>query len=386
MKTSILSASSATNRVCNWLYSTSAAAIAGGVTYFGSTYYITTTQKILSKQLPIFDNKAGRIIINTLGVPGTSIRYLAQMSNLISKVRQLVNDPEAQNKALGKKLFQAIVTLTVAGCAGIGAYILTDIQGEEYEFDYDPLWLATAIPLALGGMEVIEALLGGLDIDNIKKLLSFLMKKNPHGDASISTTDTEDFPRPVITRGITIAGSTLILFSFVTIIDELRRNVLDEKDSPNNSIGFTIGVLGNLLQILLDLEKLSELLQKIHKKEISVPLGTLGISLACASSTLSFIMGYELGETSNSNHNTSILLGTLAALPKANTSFMFIYPALEYANEVVSKKILEIRKSIAERASETVPLLSDFSRGSINTTPTPSNNWCAPVFNKLRFC
>ncbi|MFA6038100.1 MAG: hypothetical protein WC748_08295 [Legionellales bacterium] len=386
MKNTHLSTSSSTSLICNWLYSAGTAAIAGGATYFGSAYYITTTQKILVKQMPIFDNTAGRAIINTLGVPGTSIRYLAQMSDLVSKVRQLINKPEPSNKALGKKLFQAMVTLSVASCAGIGAYILTGIQDEEYDFEYDPKWLALAIPLSLGGMEIIEALLGSLDIENIKKLASYLMKKNSSDTAAISTTDTENFPRPTISYGITMAGSTLILFSFATIVDELRRNILEEKDSPNNSILFTIGVLGNLLQTLLDLEKMSELLQKIHRKEISVALGTLSLSLACASSSLSFIMGYEFGETSNSNHNTCVTLGTLASIPKVNTAFMFIYPALEYANEMVSKKIQEIKKSISERSSQTVPLLSADYSSSINTSPIQKDNCCETVFNKIRFC
>ena len=274
------------------------------------------------------------------------------MSNLVNKLDQLMHHSEKQNRF--KKTFKMLATLTMAGCAGVGAYMLTDIQADEYEFKYDPTWFAVAIPLVLGGMEAIEALLGGLDVEHIKKLFAYLKSgsSNNLNQNELSVNDTADrrvqaFPSRVYTCGITVAGSLLILFSFATVIDELRRNILlgEEDDiTLGSSIRFTLGFLGNLLQMLLDLEKLSELSQQMYNKEISIILGGLSFLFASTSSSLSFIMGYEFGETCRGDHNTRVALGTLAALPKIVTAFMFINPALEYTTKVSFNALQKIKR------------------------------------------
>ncbi len=352
MKDSNSKSSASTTKVCKWLYSAGAATVASSAAYFGSVYYITTTQKILTQQIPSITHSGAIDIINTLGVTGTSIRYIAQMSNLVNKLHQLVQTFDNQHRY--KKTFKVLATLTMAGCAGIGAYMLTAIQADEYEFKYNPTWFAVAIPLVLGGMEAIEATLGGLDVDHIKKLFSYL-KGMPSDNLNLNHLTindaaderVQDFPSRVKTSGIIVAGSMLILFSFATVIDEFRRNVLlGEEDNVTlgSSIGFTVGLLGNVLQMLLDLEKLSEISQQVYNKRISIILGGLSFLFASTSSSLSFIMGYEFGETCQGDHETRIALGTLASLPKIVTAFMFINPALEYTTKISFDALQKIKR------------------------------------------
>lgn len=331
--------SSATSSLYNFLYGTGAVAMATTTTYLNSMYYKATTQHILTQQIPGINNLAMRMLINTLGATGVSIRSLSQITEMVSKMRSLVQQP--------KQSLPMAMTLMSALCAGIGAYLLTDIQAKEYEFDYDPALLAIAIPVALGGMEAVEALLGSLELENIKKLLSFLLKKNQQHVAINIEENSSAFPTYALTCTVTMTSSLLILYSFTTIIDELRRNVLLSENgdiSVSNSLQFIVGILGNVLQTLLDLEKLSECMQKMHKKEMSLALGVLSFTLATAASSLNFIMGYEFGhETCKIENNTNIALGVFAALPKITSTSMFIYPALNYAQKAASEGVQRLK-------------------------------------------
>lgn len=399
---------SSTRRICSWLYAVGGTLIVGATTYLGSKYYLTTTEKILTQQLPVFEQTAARVVTNTLGVPGTSIRYLSQIFILINTINQIIRNSGQSEKSFAKKIAKSFAFLCISGCAGLGAYTLARIQAEEYNLEYDPVWLSMAIPLFLGSMEAVEALLGGLDIDNIKKLLHFIKTESfkvpyiqhidsmkeplltkasttsystlwssiqlprqeetasiPKGEGGIDESltimpetvipvfkNTNNFPKPLITFSITTIGVALILFSFITIIDELRRNVLTSEEntlSAGNIALFTASVLGSFPQALLDLEKLSELLQKTQRKEIYFLLGTASLLFSSAAATLSFIMGYEfLGESKS--HNASVASGVFAALPKIITNFVFTYEALEYSLSLINKSAHEVRKYISGEA------------------------------------
>ncbi len=328
---------SATQRVCHFLYSAGATALAGASSYFGGAYYVTSTNNILSKKLPVLDNSIAKYTLNTLGAAGTSLRFISQIADLKNKIYSLNNKP--------KNLLPIIVTILNAMCAGMGAFMLAKIQEEEYELQYDPRWYAIAIPITLGTMEAIEALLGGLDIENVKKLFVALKHQNPSLAINESGLESE-FPSLKITKTIAVTGCVFILFSWVTVMDELRRNILfehEQKATVTSTMKFVIGILGNVLQTLLDLEKLSELTQKIHKKELNATIALVSFLLATTSSSLSFIMGYEFGEeTYNGADAENITMATLATLPKISTAFMFIYPALEYSKDVVVKEIKKL--------------------------------------------
>src|ERR1700690_4127042 len=79
--------SSATSNLCSFLYTTGAAAVAGTTTYLNSMYYLSTTQHILSQQIPGVDNSVVRNLVNTFGAAGASIRSISQMAQLITKIK-----------------------------------------------------------------------------------------------------------------------------------------------------------------------------------------------------------------------------------------------------------------------------------------------------------
>lgn len=355
-----------------------------------ATIFYTTivNQMLLDSENGIFptENKIPATVLNVLGSIGISMVYAMQIIETKNDLKKkfggnhpdhastrAINDDVTDSESEGEPLLNnqnanqsnfcyrtllGSLQFLLAVTAGFAAAFITFIQEKENDLEYTPDLMKYIIPVFMGVIELVEAVLG-LDFQKALELGKYVFTNQ---EVPYTT-----FPSRRITRGLSAAVLPLIGLAMYSVIDELRRNLVEDIDPVEHKGEFSarmafflLSIIGNALPTLLNIDKFSEFLQNRDEYKEHYLRSLMLTPFVIASIVFPFILGWETG------HKEWIALGALAAIPFCFTHFEFMNEFAEKASTSLSKGVDFVKANLnCFGSSERGPLLPINSRSNL---------------------